>query len=273
MDEVSGETWTWDGDRWTQAEDVGPGPRANHVMAYDSVRDVVVLFGGSHPDGSLYRDTWTWDGERWTQVQDIGPMGTAHAAFTFAGSIAVLFGGLSGEAQVPSGTTWSWDGDFWTQEQDIGPRPRWGHAMAYDGEREDGEGDIVLFGGVTGRADDITAAALRGDTWTLPPKGAPGRPTPRPHPDSEIEGMTVSPEVVPRGGNVTLTVRLRRVLEQPTLVTVTVAEQFFADLVFPPMVPLMQRQVVVNLPFGEYELEARVRQEDQPVTARMVVTL
>jgi hypothetical protein len=62
-------------------------------------------------------------------------------------------------------------------------------------------------------------------------------------------------------------------LEQPTLVTVTVAEQFFADLVFPPMVPLMQRQVVVNLPFGEYELEARVRQEDQPVTARMVVTL
>jgi hypothetical protein len=35
----------------------------------------------------------------------------------------------------------------------------------------------------------------------------------------------------------------------------------------------MQRQVGVTLPFGEYELEARVRPEDEPVTARMLVTI
>ena len=56
-------SWKWDGPQhWTERQDIGPGPRSGHGMAFDSVRATAVLFGGSsggladapHPFG----DTW-----------------------------------------------------------------------------------------------------------------------------------------------------------------------------------------------------------------------
>lgn len=65
---VFGNTWEWDGKHWTQRQDIGPGPRWNHAMAYDSTRGCIVLFGGVpvfNPDGNpplppdrLLGDTW-----------------------------------------------------------------------------------------------------------------------------------------------------------------------------------------------------------------------
>ncbi|HEB53564.1 MAG TPA: hypothetical protein ENI87_09965, partial [bacterium] len=41
------ETWEWDGTDWTLRTGIGsPGARSHHAMVYDSVRQVVVLFGG-----------------------------------------------------------------------------------------------------------------------------------------------------------------------------------------------------------------------------------
>jgi hypothetical protein len=40
-------SWEWDGKHWTARQDIGPGPRVGHAMAYDSARDRVVLFGGA----------------------------------------------------------------------------------------------------------------------------------------------------------------------------------------------------------------------------------
>jgi hypothetical protein len=40
------ETWVFDGKRWTHRQDIGPGPRWAHAMAYDSARRTIVLFGG-----------------------------------------------------------------------------------------------------------------------------------------------------------------------------------------------------------------------------------
>ena len=40
-------SWEWDGHHWTARQDIGPGPRVGHAMAYDSARDRVVLFGGA----------------------------------------------------------------------------------------------------------------------------------------------------------------------------------------------------------------------------------
>jgi hypothetical protein len=51
------DTWTWDGEYWTQRQDIGPAPRAGHGMAYDSARQRTVLFGGMAANGSL-GDTW-----------------------------------------------------------------------------------------------------------------------------------------------------------------------------------------------------------------------
>ncbi len=50
---------------WTRkAPAARPIARANHVMAYDSGRGRVVLFGGSirSPGGPPANDTWEWNG-------------------------------------------------------------------------------------------------------------------------------------------------------------------------------------------------------------------
>ncbi len=66
-----GDTWLWNGASWSQLNVPGPSPRSASVAAYDSVRHVIVLFGGSGPGGVppalLFDDTWTWDGTAWTQ--------------------------------------------------------------------------------------------------------------------------------------------------------------------------------------------------------------
>ena len=43
---VFGNTWEWDGAHWTQRQDIGPGARWGHAMAFDSIRRRVVIFGG-----------------------------------------------------------------------------------------------------------------------------------------------------------------------------------------------------------------------------------
>ena len=66
------DTWEWDGENWTQYEDIGPAPRSRPAMAYDSKRQRIILFGGSA--GSInFNNTWEWDEENWTQVAGTGP--------------------------------------------------------------------------------------------------------------------------------------------------------------------------------------------------------
>jgi hypothetical protein len=71
------DTWQWNGEFWTQVEDIGPSARGSHAMAYDASREQVILFGGNtspNPIGEIASgDTWAWDGEGWTQVADTGP--------------------------------------------------------------------------------------------------------------------------------------------------------------------------------------------------------
>ena len=57
-----GDTWSWDGTEWTQEQDTGPAVRVNHALAYDAVRDRVVLFGGATGFGIFLNDTWEWTG-------------------------------------------------------------------------------------------------------------------------------------------------------------------------------------------------------------------
>jgi hypothetical protein len=148
------DTWEWDGENWTQTEDIGPGARSQHAMAYDDVRQAIVLFGGS-PQSGVAADTWQWDGANWTQVADTGPAARSHHAMAFdrgRGRI-VLFGGRLADG-APAGDTWEWDGEEWAQQEDVGPPAREAHAMAHDAGRD----RVVLYGGLSG-------AVARGDTW------------------------------------------------------------------------------------------------------------
>ena len=57
-----GDTWEWDGNDWTQMNDVGAGGRSGHAMAFGA-RPVgatsfeVLLFGGQNGAAAL-GDTW-----------------------------------------------------------------------------------------------------------------------------------------------------------------------------------------------------------------------
>jgi hypothetical protein len=162
--QVLNDTWEWDGQEWTQQEDIGPPARELHVMAYDMARGRVVLFGG--PDETGQRslgDTWEWDGSVWTQVSSFGATPCTGAALAYKGNATALFGGIESLANNPQvglfANTWEWDGKHWALRQDIGPSARWRHAMVYDSQRN----HMVLFGGLSERAPG--PSALLGDTW------------------------------------------------------------------------------------------------------------
>ena len=75
------DTWSFDGQSWTQASGTGPSPRSGHAMA--TLRGLVVLFGGTDGTQPL-DDTWTFDGNVWTQVLTAAgpPARSAHAMAT-----------------------------------------------------------------------------------------------------------------------------------------------------------------------------------------------
>lgn len=158
---------------WHQIEVAGPLPRHSHAMVYDSVREVVVLFGGlnggNSRDSVEFGDTWEWDGTAWKQVADTGPsprMGHAMVYDSIRG-VTVLFG------RGGSTDTWEWDGVAWTQVADKGPSVRGRHGMAFDSLR----GVTVLFGGIPRELGDTWE--WDGVAWTkVSDTGTVGRPQP-----------------------------------------------------------------------------------------------
>jgi hypothetical protein len=181
---LSGGMWVWDGSTWIertpQATPTPPG-RGEHVMAYDSTRDRVVLFGGTGQSGVL-GDTWEWDGSTWlerTAMTTPRPRAGHGAAYDQLRRGVLLFGGYSS-----SGTpgrlddTWEWDGSAWTRRTPAArPTARDGHAMVYDSARA----RVVLFGGY-----HYLYPYYAGDTWewdgtTWVERYGPGPPERRDH--------------------------------------------------------------------------------------------
>ncbi|MDQ1712816.1 MAG: large repetitive protein [Frankiaceae bacterium] len=173
-----GDTWTWDGKRWTSRAGTAPPNRRYASMVYDPERRQVVLFGGFGGDASTPEtaasadylgDTWTWDGARWTKRAGAGPSPrrNAHMVYDAAAGKVVLFGGYGAGTDPYLADTWTWDGVRWVQQAGAGPSGRTGAGMVYDAATR----DVVLFGGYnidkgptgTGWAPTETYLA---DTWT-----------------------------------------------------------------------------------------------------------
>jgi hypothetical protein len=136
-----GDTWLWDGATWRAASSpLSPRARSHHAMAYDPLRNRVVLFGGIGPVPRS--DTWEWDGTTWTPLAPAtSPPERYNHAMTFDEERAriVLSGGRNFASVLAD--TWEWDGAAWQRTAD--GLARAGHAAAWDPVRR----EVRVFGG------------------------------------------------------------------------------------------------------------------------------
>jgi len=143
------DVWNLEGTTWVRDEAAGSllGQRLGPAMAYDPVRQRLVLFGGNYSPGPRIpsEGTWTWDGSTWDLVpfaptptfQD-GSQGPAarhraHMVYDEVRGLVVLTGGQYDDDSQQKGIvndTWSWDGTTWTERV---PRARQAFSMAHDG--------------------------------------------------------------------------------------------------------------------------------------------
>jgi peptide/nickel transport system permease protein len=150
---------------------IAPSPRKDFGMAYDSINDKIVLFGGD--DGLLNDETWIYDPgtATWTRVypfmQPSARKGHAMTYDPYAGRV-VLFGGITKEGAFGptySNETWTFDvnsGNWTNEDNDIillglPPQDRAYSALTFDVEN----GVAVLFGGTNGGSETWTYNATK----------------------------------------------------------------------------------------------------------------
>jgi hypothetical protein len=152
-----GDTWTYPGGGrpWVQVAPTGPPYRLTPVAEYDSVRDRVILAGGSIG----VPHTWEWDGVNWTQrnpTLEWPLFSYAASAYDRNRGVMVVYGGLSTSGfPLPAALTYEWNGSTWSQINVTGPPARFYHGMTYDRAR----GVTVMYGGQI-------VGGVFGDTWT-----------------------------------------------------------------------------------------------------------
>jgi hypothetical protein len=164
-----------------------PGQFIGQASAYDTYREVAVLFGGHNPLTGVPHigDTWEWDGASWLRRTS----GSSHArkdaamAYDTHRRVCVLFGGGTNvfQHQIPFNDTWEWDGSVWTMRQAHDPAatdrppPLDYPKMTYDSRRR----RMVLIGSterVGGQVNPVTRTwEWDGNTWSVHPSALPSR--------------------------------------------------------------------------------------------------
>ncbi|MGE3173536.1 MAG: hypothetical protein AB7O97_13010 [Planctomycetota bacterium] len=165
------DTWEWNGTTWQQRiTSTTPGPRIDGAMAYDLLRDRVVLFGGRVSFSSMTDETWEYDGQNWT-LQSVSAAPLARYAAAMAYDIArgqmVLYGGTT-QAGIEQSDTWTYNGAQWQLVPNSpAPGPRHAAQMVYDWRA----GRCRLFGGYGASSIQTHEDAFEfdGATWTQTP--------------------------------------------------------------------------------------------------------
>lgn len=170
--------WEWDGNDWIVRRSPGPRPDGSVGVAFDEVRQRVILFNG-YDGGSPHNrnaETWEWDGQSWRLLHPV-TVPSAFSSFMLAADTSrgeiVRFGGL-GFPSVYTDETWVWDGVDWSQATPLNrPAGRIVGALAHD----PGRARTVLFGGATISGLDGTTWEWDGSDWTN--VNPPTSPSPR----------------------------------------------------------------------------------------------
>jgi PKD repeat protein len=160
------DTWAYEFDTntWTKMNpSSSPSAGWTPAMAYDSLSDRVIMFGGAKFNGYDFLpndETWAYDYDRdtWTNMNPATKPPTlyGHAiAYDSQSDCIVLFGGK--DFTFRTNQTWVYDFDVntWTEMNPVpAPMIRANHAMAYDSQSD----RIVLVGG------ELFGAAID-DSW------------------------------------------------------------------------------------------------------------
>ncbi|MGH7968912.1 MAG: Kelch repeat-containing protein, partial [Limisphaerales bacterium] len=194
--QLLGDTWLWDGTNWQQITQFGifggsatPPPRSDAAMAYDPLRNAVVMFGGKGAHGIL-GDTWVfslqnifvihrsaffWDNPTFTTQ----PTAREDAAMDYDPILqkVILTTGFGGGTQQD---TWAFAPGFsslfqsipasWTKiSTSTQPSPtRSDSAMAMCGNAaQTTPNQLLLFGGFGGPSPFVL-----GDNWLLTDSGS-----------------------------------------------------------------------------------------------------
>ncbi|MDX2199103.1 MAG: hypothetical protein SF069_09045 [Phycisphaerae bacterium] len=107
--------WVFQNGGWTAPDSGAPVVRWGHGMAYDKVRNVVVMFGGGGASSTLFAETWEWNGSAWRLAALNGPSPRIQPAMAFdeARGETVLFGGLDAPFGNKLDDAWVWNGATW----------------------------------------------------------------------------------------------------------------------------------------------------------------
>ena len=157
-----GDTWIWDGSRWTEVSGPQPPARVEAAAAWDPKRNRMVLFGGYTWKAGVrerLQDTWEFDGAAWARFSTSGPSPRSGAAMAFDSELGqvVLFGGSGA-----TNDTWIWDGTAWSEVPAPTPPPgRFNAAMAGPAT-----GNVLRFGGWDGQSRTADTWRLRGGLWS-----------------------------------------------------------------------------------------------------------
>ncbi|KAA3664486.1 MAG: hypothetical protein DWQ04_05480 [Chloroflexi bacterium] len=117
---------------------------SEYAMAYDSSRDVTVLYGGNGTGWPYENTTWELNGTDWMIVTTTTdqPNAVYGMEMVYDGSRVLLFGG-SNRADVALNEMWQFDQGNWTTlNQATLPPARTNHVMI-----NNGQGKTYLFGG------------------------------------------------------------------------------------------------------------------------------
>ncbi len=154
--------WLLHGSTWTAHPGPVPPSRLSAAMAYDSLRHVLVLFGGSGPTGAL-NDTWEWTGSAWVQrspaLSPSARWGHTMAFDPNRGQV-VMFAGAQGGIGALLDEVWEFGGANWVQRTpSLRPLPRRNCSLAFD----PAAGGVLMYGGLVQLA---AGTIVTNDTWT-----------------------------------------------------------------------------------------------------------
>ena len=148
-----GNAFAWDGRAWTSIDrEPQPPGRYGAAVAWNPDDSSLIVFGGNgmNPNtgigasGLALADTWSLKGGGWTRLGSTGPPATGQVNAmwqTKPGRFLVMFGVAGNQCPSPTNAVWAWDGSAWSQLASAAPAPRWGAALAQDGDA------ALVFGG------------------------------------------------------------------------------------------------------------------------------